>query len=118
MSSELTEYINNYLTNTLGIQTILADVAKNTSTVIYVENLNSYNASETELLEKMIAALKLNLNDFNLLDLSEKGDYSAQIILKDKPEKPNETYSARVLLRQPELKRKAWDDLKRAFARP
>lgn len=125
MSSELNEYIKNFLTDTLGLNTILTERAKNTSTgknyIIYVENLNSYNEAESELLTKMIAALKINSEDLVVLDLSQINDNPQEVImkifLKDCPETLEETYSPRELLKNPNLKRKAWEDLKRLLTR-
>lgn len=128
MNSELHNYFKNFLSDTLGVQSILSDNANKSSTgqvinekyVIAVESLKSYNSAESELLNKMIAALKIQDSDLCLLDETELhnvtlGQDSIFIQLKDRPSvtnKNNETYSARTLLLQPEFKRKAWDDLK------
>lgn len=127
MNSELYNYFKNFLSDTLGVQSIISDNANKSSAdqainekyVIAVESLKSYNSAESELLNKMIAALKIRDSDFCLLEEAELhnvtlGRDSIFILLKDHPSahnKNNETYSARTLLLQPELKRKAWDDL-------
>lgn len=122
MKSELNQYVT-FLTETLGIQSILTVDAKISGTEVTeivkvlfaVEDLETYQKDELELLNKMIGALKLNESDFKmsrLLDL-EKNPAQQIIIFKNKPVQSNEVYSARVLLKQPDFKRKAWDDLKR-----
>ncbi len=127
MNSELNQYIS-FLGETLGVHTILVAPAENASIIkndthkyfIYVENLKSYTFEESSLLDKMIAALKLDLTAFGIFDLNENltENNSAQglkIILKDHPIEKGETYSPRILLIKPEFKRKAWDDLKLTF---
>lgn len=120
MNRELTEYIKNFLTDTLGIHSILANAAENTSMHMFlVEDLQSYNADESELLDKMIAALKLN-GEYKILDLKSSSvsarEDSLKVIFKNSPQHETEIYSPRALLQRPELKRKAWDDLKRIFS--
>lgn len=122
MSSDLTGPLKNYLsylTDTLGLKNILTEAAENSSTyLVLVENLSSYQQPESELLEKMMSALKLTV-PVRLLDLSTSElDQNSHIVLKENPEKENETYSPRTLLRHPEFKRKAWDDMKRIFSIP
>lgn len=122
MSSDLTGPLKNYLsylTDTLGLKNILTEGAENSSTyLVLVENLSSYQQPESELLEKMMSALKLTV-PVRLLDLSTSElDQNSHIVLKENPEKENETYSPRTLLRHPEFKRKAWDDMKRIFSIP
>lgn len=127
MNNEVNQYLS-FLSQTLGVNTILIDDAKNASTMkndtykysIYVENLSTYSPEEKTLLDKMITALKFNSSDYRVFDFKDKNsvslsDLNLKIILKDSPNETGETYSPRMLLKQPELKRKAWDDLKLTF---
>ena len=127
MSSELNQYLT-YLNETLGVKSILLTPAENASTTkndtlkyfIYVENLSAYSTEESTLLEKMIGALKLNPIEFGVFEFKQneapsESQLGLQIILRDQPQKKGETYSPRILLAKPELKRKAWDDLKLTF---
>jgi hypothetical protein len=127
MSSELNQYLT-FLNETLGVKSIVLIPAENASTpkndtikyFIYVENLSNYSAEESSLLEKMIGALKLDPIEFGVFELNKNeapntSQLGLQIILCDLPNEKGETYSPRVLLRKPELKRKAWDDLKLTF---
>ena len=127
MSSELNQYLT-FLNETLGVKSIVLNPAENASTpkndtikyFIYVENLSVYSAEESALLEKMIGALKLDPIEFGVFELNKNeapnnSQLGLHIILCDLPNEKGETFSPRVLLRKPELKRKAWDDLKLTF---
>ncbi len=127
MSSELNQYLT-FLNDTLGVKSILLTPAENASTTkndtikyfIYVENLSNYTTEETALLEKMMGALKLNPVELGLFELAEdqasnRTQVGLQVILRDQPKEKQETYSPRILLVKPQLKRKAWDELKLTF---
>ena len=127
MNSELNQYLT-FLNDTLGVKSIVLTPAENASKTenvtikyfIYVENLSNYSAEESTLLEKMIGALKLDPIEFGVFELNKNeapnsSQFGSQIILCDLPNEKGETYSPRILLRKPELKRKAWDDLKLTF---
>jgi hypothetical protein len=126
MNSELNQYLS-FLNETLGVQTIVLTAAENASKTshatikyfIYVEHLSTYSIEESTLLEKMIGALKLDTIEFGVFNLNKNvlinNTGELKIILCDEPKQNGETYSPRVLLIQPELKRKAWDDLKLTF---
>lgn len=128
MNSELNQYLS-FINETLGVHTILLTDAENTSIpkndtikyFIYVESLSNYSDEESMLLEKMIGALKLDpieygVFEFNKNDIPKSSQPGLKIILCDLPNEKGETFSPRVLLRKPELKRKAWDDLKLTFS--
>lgn len=120
MNTGINQYVK-FLTDTLGIKSILTAPEKPNSIkfVICVESLDSYQKTELDLLNKMIAALKLKSENFLILDSiafkKQMHDFSnSKIIkLKDKPVNSDETFSARALLIQPDLKRTAWIDLQR-----
>ncbi len=127
MNSEFKQYFS-FLTETLGLNSIVLDVAENASMMkndtikyfIQVENLSNYSLEESSLLKKMIGALQLQPSQYAVFDLgenklSENSCASFKIILRDQPHEKGETFSPRILLKNPELKRKAWDDLKLAF---
>ncbi len=127
MSSELNQYLT-FLNETLGVKSIVLTPAENASRpkndtikyFIYVQNLSDYSTEESSLLEKMIGALKLDPIEFGVFEFNENeapnnSQLGSQIILRDEPKQKGETFSPRVLLKKPELKRKAWDDLKLTF---
>ncbi|MBC7458741.1 MAG: hypothetical protein H7235_10705 [Bdellovibrionaceae bacterium] len=127
MSSELNQYLT-FLNQTLGVKSIVFNSAENASTTkndtikyfIYVENLSTYSTDESTLLEKMMGALKLDPIEFGLFDLNQNeasndSQLGLKIILRDQPKEKGETFSPRILLQKPEMKRKAWDDLKLTF---
>ena len=127
MNSEFNQYLS-FLTDTLGLESIVLDVAENASTTkndtikyfIQVENLSAYSAEETSLLKKMVGALQLEPAQYAVFEfgenkLTESSAFVYKIILRDQPKEKGETFSPRILLKNPERKRKAWDDLKLAF---
>ena len=127
MNSEFKQYFS-FLTETLGVKAIVLDVAENASKMkndtikyfIQVENLSNYSVEESNLLKKMIGALQLQPAEYAVFDLGknklpEISLSGFKIILRDYPREIGEIFSPRVLLLNPEHKRKAWDDLKLAF---
>jgi hypothetical protein len=89
-----------------------------------VEGLASYQAEEKDLLEKMVAALKIDLNNIKIMDAEaeslEQNRYDFLIQFQNNPERGDRertlsTYSPRTLLKSPELKKQAWSDLQKAI---
>lgn len=113
-----------YLKNVLGLKTVLTQPAESQQLHIYVQDLETYSESEKELFNKMITATKLSKSDYVIQSfksqMSEaKTTQSDQtcIYLLDQPhaDQNDETYSPRILLKQPEFKKTAWEALQRAM---
>lgn len=121
--SEKKDYFD-YVQNVLGVKSILlnqepVETIKQSPLVIYVENYINYSPEEMELLSKMIAALKIDLNWIRVVDLdnqeiqSEFTIYFVEELNQNDPIEKNKvrTYSPRILLKNSKYKKKAWDDL-------
>ena len=113
-----------YLKNVLGLKTVLTQPVESQQLHIYVQDLETYSESEKDLFNKMITATKLSKSDYVIQSfktaLSKSTDQNLDqmsIYLLDQPQadQSNETYSPRVLLKQPEFKKTAWEALQRAM---
>lgn len=117
-----------YLKNVLGLKTVLTQTAESQQLHIYVQDLEAYSDSEKDLFNKMITATKLLKSDYvirsiktsietNLNKSSNSQTDQTCIYLLDQPQtdQNDETYSPRVLLKQPEFKKAAWEALQRAM---
>ncbi len=129
------DYID-YVRNVLGVKSIFsnevapaAEILK-VSLLVYVQDFNSYSRAEKDLLEKMLAALKIPPNEIQAIDFNEKFQVEAKVTayLTDQVAgqltgqfklahdlAPNEihTYSPRVLLNNVALKKAAWAELQK-----
>lgn len=99
--------------------------------LIYVANLNDYTADENDLLTKMIGALKMAPESIKVISLdilyneTEKFQSNFTIYFLDELNKSNgfqvssenviTTYSPRFLLKNPEYKKNAWNDLQKVI---
>ncbi len=109
-------YMSHYLIKTLGITQILnrfTGVKPEADLGFFFEDYDQYSESEKELAFKIIQALKLKTEKYVTADLNQKNNIQnrLQIYFCHNPVEINETYSARVLLQKPELKKKTWDFL-------
>lgn len=117
-----------YLENVLGIKSIIQDSKtgslqnKKADLLFCVENYASYSAVEIDLLQKMITAVKLDPSRFKVCDLKEKNQFEmkACVLFLDEisPAKPEKYFivqaqSPRVLLKHPEFKKVAWNELQK-----
>lgn len=124
--SEKNDYFH-YVENVLGVKAILldpapVDVVRLVPLLICVENYATYTPEEQDLLAKMVAALKVDLQKIVVVALADKLNYQSgfSVYLVDSPpEVSNEinvsTYSPRKLLQKPELKKIAWSDLQKVI---
>lgn len=120
--SELKDYFN-YLSETLGIKSLLLESATGEQQIpllVLVESLNSYSQDEKELLAKMLSALKIPQEQMKVIDMAEETELSAMqsLILCDSPDSFNNhetirAYSPRILLKQPQLKKLAWEEMQK-----
>ncbi len=106
-----------YFNEVLGVTQVLVDASPVSLTpragfVFIVENYVSYTADEKELLMKMIAAMKLDIAQVQIQDLNQSSaDEAARCIyLVDQPG-ADQSYSPRVLIKNPKLKKTTWDFL-------
>lgn len=106
-----------YFNEVLGVSQVLtespsASVSSSAPFVFIVENYLDYKADEKELLMKMIAAMKLDMSLVEIQDLSQSS-VSAEarsVYLVDQPGS-DQSYSPRVLMKNPKLKKATWDFL-------
>ena len=125
-SNELNQYFH-FISETLGVKQLYVGAAakgdQNGEAVvskkwIYVENYSSYNQSEQDLLKKMIMALGLKPDDYELTDQSNLTELTFLISFVEKPQTKTQTYSPRVLMLKPELKKATREDMKRIVLTP
>ena len=118
--SEKKDYFD-FVENVLGVKSIMLNPKQNTPLLIAVENLSSYTAEEQELLGKMVGALKIDIGKISIVDLSKAQNYQPEFVICFQNQ-PNEktsmkntltTFSPRALLKKPELKKNAWNDLQK-----
>lgn len=117
-----------YLENVLGIKSIIQESKlgslqnKKTDLLFCVENYATYSADEIDLLQKMIAAVKIAPTRLIVCDLKEKNQFETKacVLFLDeidaiKPEKyfVVQAQSPRWLLKNPELKKVAWNELQK-----
>lgn len=128
-----------YLENVLGIKTILqsqssllSDVSPvliSTELLFCVQNYKTYTAEETDLLYKMIASVKVAPERLQVCDMEDAGRFATQclVVFEDEVHATNsfpvpaqltvQTFSPRVLLQKPQLKRQAWIELQKILQR-
>lgn len=118
--SEKKDYFD-YVENVLGVKSIMLNPKQNTPLLIAVEGLTNYNAEEHDLLGKMVGALKIDAGKISIVDLAEALNFQPEffICFQNQPiEKTHlkntiTTFSPRILLKKPELKKNAWSDLQK-----
>jgi len=125
MNTEIVnQYSEQYLIETLGLRRILSShlEVKQTERIIeiFVQNLNDYNYEEKELLQKMILAMKIDLNLIKVSDLNMNNAKASECqisfeMVDDIKSPYHQTYSPRVLLKQSKLKNEAWAFLQRVM---
>jgi DNA polymerase III psi subunit len=119
-----------YLNEIVGIKSVMiepnvSDFQK-FSLLIKVQNLSTYNADAMALLEKMITALGLEKDgikvaDYDLVPSNLQPEYILSFVLNPDlvvAKSINEivTYSPEVLLKNPQLKKQAWDQMQKIVA--
>ena len=127
--SEKKDYFD-YIENVLGVKSVLLDPAsdpvsfQSVPLLFAVENYNSYNVEENELLGKMISALKIDLQKIKITELQETTGFQTDFCVyfvddinaKTDSEGPTlKTYSPRFLLKNPDAKKQAWSDLQKVI---
>lgn len=127
MSQEKDDYFD-YVENVLGVKSILLTAIPKTENQIQVEllfcvqNYKSYSTEEFDLLQKMIAAVKVDPSRLMVCDLAEatKFEVKALVVFQDetqvdpvKAQLTVKTYSPRLLLKKSELKKQAWTELQK-----
>lgn len=85
--------------------------------IIVVDNLTTYAPDEKELLLKMIGALKMDPESYEIITAEQAANKSAEftLLLVDTPGEASATtvatFSPRHLLKFPDLKKRAWADM-------
>jgi hypothetical protein len=127
MAKNPVETYFDYVENVLGIKQVLTSRiefsvpvgAIEVPLLITVSELLSYSEAENELLYKMVAALKLDPTNYVVIDTSNADGYNSNVELRfvDNPGASNETqiqtFSPRILLTKPELKKQAWTEMQK-----
>lgn len=131
--SVVSHAVEQYLSDTLGLRGYLQDMTnlsdltqskqvtkKMVSISVYVQDLNSYNSDERELLQKMLMAMKIETAKIAVHDLKDFNPNHVQSILffqmvdvVTHPE--DQTYSSRMLIKNPKLKNEAWTFLQKVM---
>ena len=117
--SVIVDYLN-YAKDVLGIKHLFFIGTQVTSkkVVISVVDLKKFSEPEHELLNKMISALNLDSQTTVVIDACDIQLYMPQFLLKlsltialDQPENCVETFSPRLLIGNPDLKKHAWSHM-------
>ena len=124
--SEKEDYFN-YALNVLGVKSLYLDSVaapqESIPLLVTVDSLSTYNLEEKELLEKMVAALKVDVNQIRIVDAEAPIAITYNFLLNFS-DSPNQnlqntnqlsTYSSRALLKDSSLKKKAWNDLQKVI---
>lgn len=118
-----------YLQEVLGVKQVLRELETQQSETkeiyIWIENFQNFSNQDFDLLEKMIAATKIERSVFKILNLSAEKDFkesafinSRQIhfqMLSEPVDLLSQTYSPQVLHQSKELKSKAWTFLQQVM---
>jgi hypothetical protein len=118
-----------YVENVLGVKSLLADLTKestfhHTPILITIENYEQYSEAETDLLSKMISALKIDINKIKIVDNRNSKNFTADFYVHFVDVKPNFaktedklviTHSPKFLLQNSEFKKIAWNDLQKVI---
>lgn len=118
-----------YLTEVLGIKKIFLEneMANKPDLIVFVENYKALTTSESDLLAKMIEALKLTEQTVMILDLEKQSENTKskyQIYLVNNPQDWQQkisassvvTFSPTVLSVKTQLKKEAWTELQKTIA--
>ncbi len=130
MDERLEAYFD-YIENVLGVKQIYLEASEQevieTKLLVVVEQLQSLTVDEVALLEKMIAAMQIDMSLIKMIDEAKLKNkkYNADFVLKmlNTQQLPQVfeinhqvTYSSAVLLKNPKLKGEAWAHLQKVIA--
>ena len=123
--SEKKDYFD-YVVNILGVKSLLLNqettgLLQVVPLLVCVEDYASYTGTEKDLLAKMIGALKIDLNLIKVIDLNQRAIFQSEFsvyFLEDVNNRVIEvnrvqTHSPRFLLKNPQYKKQAWEDLQK-----
>lgn len=118
-----------YLENVLGIKSILQShedlkgpAVITTDLLFCIQDYKNYSAEESDLLSKMIAAVKVDPSRLKVCDFDDAVKFETQclVIFQNEVQNPPvkasltvQTFSPRVLLKKPDLKKQAWTELQK-----
>lgn len=111
---QIKKQFTNYFENVLGIKHVLL-VEKdygiiNSKPFIFIQNFSKYSVAEIELTKKILGAVGLQIENVTVV---EESSVNCILQFSDQPENEIQIFSPRTLLQKPELKKVAWDQLKR-----
>lgn len=131
--SEKEDYFS-YVENVLGIKSVLLNTtsvdvveAIQSPLIFLVQDLSDYTDEENELLQKMVAALKIDSQKIQIADarMAEKCTAEFKVSFVNNVEQAKSqlvesstslvTHSPRYLLKNPKFKKQAWDDLQKVI---
>ncbi len=118
-----------YVVNVLGVKSILLNQESTTvlqvvPLLICVDHYSDYSVEEKDLLARMIAALKIDLQLIKVIDSNQSTLFQAEftIYFQDEPSQNSQptantvmTYSPRTLLKNSQYKKNAWDELQKVM---
>ncbi|MEK6627400.1 MAG: hypothetical protein AABY53_02145 [Bdellovibrionota bacterium] len=118
-----------YVVNVLGVKSILlnqesTNVLQVVPLLICVDHYSDYNNDEKDLLARMIAALKIDLQLIKVIDSKQSSLFQPEftIFFQDDPAQNSQstantviTYSPRILLKNTQYKKNAWDELQKVM---
>ena len=127
LNENRSQYLSEYLQKTLGVSQILnqnseqsLSIEPNVDLGFFIEEYQTYTHVEKDLLNKMIQAMKLSENQYQILDLSEKNNsqvnFKMKIEFRNQPTSDFQTYSPRNLIVNPENKKNTWEFLKKIMS--
>ncbi len=117
--SVIIDYLN-YAKDVLGIKHLffIGEQVTLKKVVVSVTDLKDFSGPERELLDKMISALNLDSQTTVVIDSNDLVHYKPQFLLKlsvtvsvDQPVNTIETFSPRLLMDNPGLKKQAWSQM-------
>lgn len=122
--NDIKNYLN-YVTDVLGLKSILLDASEKSPIIllVQVQDYEDISNEENELLQKMLAALKFDLQKIKIVDQNEPNQAAEYTLrMSHSPDfsihKKNtyQTLSPRSLLKNPDKKKDAWAELQRLIS--
>lgn len=104
-----------YFDQVLGVRAIYLDPASAQLIQVYVEDFSQYTPEENELFDKIMGAMGLERSAIQISS-NPSAENECLILFKNSPsDAAKEISSPRAMLKNPTLKKPAWDKLKKIF---
>lgn len=122
--SDKSDYFD-YVSTVLGVKSVYIEPQAATAglkevipLLVSVENLSTYAPEEKDLLEKMVSALKIDLQKIKICDISKADSFESAFTIRfsdnlsgsSLTENSLTTFSPRTLLKNPSLKKQVWNE--------